>query len=137
MSTVNLTPLGDGQFTDTGYTSQNNFGVEINFYVDVNTGLVGSQASIPNPPLVVEWPANWGEVVVPPLQVCAEGGLRAWGCPQLPWFPPPCLVDCGHHVPNGPPPTGAVPEPPSALLLMIPIGVILLCRHFKKVLAFL
>jgi hypothetical protein len=109
-----LTPLGDGQFTDNNYTSPNNWGIEIGYYTDLNTGSVGFQANIPNPPLTEGWPESWG-------------GSE---------YHTVCVVGC-EYVPDQPPPIGAIPEPASALLLTIPLCCILLCSRLKKALAFL
>jgi hypothetical protein len=68
---MTITPLNDGQYFDLDYSSPNEFGVEIDFYTDPLTGTDPFRAAIPNPPLVFEWPENWGSsiIIIPDIPI--------------------------------------------------------------------
>jgi hypothetical protein len=75
----NITTLNDGQYFDLGYKSPNEFGAEIDFYTDPLTGADPFRAAIPNPPLIFEWPENWGQsglIIIPdnPIEPVPEPG---------------------------------------------------------------
>ncbi len=99
MSTLyTAVPLGDGSFTENGYSAVNEFGVQIAYLTDPCTGADPFRSSIPNPPLSPDLPDSWGMAAIPGAFV-----------PQLPVC---CTV-----VPDNPLPPDVVAEPWQAGLI--------------------
>ena len=123
MSIFNNVPLGDGSFSDNGYTSPNNWGVDIDYYTDLWTGQLGHQANIPNPPMSSDWPSSWGGSDNPLIPYVPPQWPRK---PDLP--PPSCVIGCEPQNP----PTDVVPEPGTGLLLAGAAMLALVAGRLRK-----
>jgi hypothetical protein len=108
-------PLGNGSFADLQYTSPNNYGVDIPFFTDAWTGADPFRSAIPNPPVVHEWPDNWG--AAPDL---------------LPYVPARPIQQCCTVVTPRDEVPESVPEPASFLLVAAVLVAGLMRRRFAR-----